>query len=985
MGQAHSSGAFFHQVNVKDHFASLQGLWNEEDFEKLLVRLKTMTLNFSLDRQKFGKLLQLSTSFDELVAKWFQDFSNDRASQVTDGLEFMSGVMLISSKVTICRKIALLFNLFDLDKTDCIRKDEFTIFLKATTTGLHRMLTDVPPPATVSELGRLSAEYFSTLNSNVLSENEFLSWILEAHYSLHYLSVLSKLGATLFAWGTNHRLQVGFSRSPREQLLPAPILALENVQITTVASNESHSLFLTTDGRVFSCGSGFCGILGHGNLENCPQPQPIEALEHTKIVDVAVGVRHSMAVSEKGQVFTWGAADMGQCGHGSTDDRDVHDLAYDQRTGSTFTYITKPTVVMDLFGQKIIARRAACCNFSSMVVTDGGHVYSWGNNTDGQCGHGQKCDHHKLMYLEPHMHRTAMQIVLHPQRVAVDATFKSVTCGGYHALAIDEHDRLWTWGQGLWGKLGHGDQRSMYEPKIVRDLQFQACQETAAGENHSLCLCSLVKVTITGGSTQVAVSPFSLLALPLGRIDKHRAGSRLMSPKFSSLQLNAFASARLMQLGLPFRLEDAPIVNRDKFPLDAVQQSVVLMDHGLWEGEWLKLATTDYDFKVNMSTSGAPLRGRLGITSHIMFPLDGKFEVDGDCVNKICVFELSSRTDKITPAELTPVILELVLGCQEGQGLACICILPKRVDSFDVVATPESVARVVSSFPFGVMSNEHGSALKKHISCLVKMRMAEAADGAPDDVKEWQVRRDNFTGMSFFEHERTLQRRRVPPLVNPCTEASLMLIKEDTFLQRLAAVVEMKPKGIVICQQSWRPDVELVELPETVFDLLCLDVPLVMVTYEAAEEIKAVLAKGGEPWLSMEMHTSGGVYAWGHGTSGQLGLAGIENQSFLIRSENALIQEENLFANRPSYVAHLHEHQVTSIACGAQHTVAVTQQGEVFTWGGAAGLGVSQTQAMSEVPIFVEQLEALVKATKAFAGHQHSFTIAEMPYKSVVG
>lgn len=212
-----------------------------------------------------------------------------------------------------------------------------------------------------------------------------------------------------------------------------------------------------------------------------------------------------------------------------------------------------------------------------------------------------------------------------------------------------------------------------------------------------------------------------------------------------------------------------------------------------------------------------------------------------------------------------------------------------------------------------------------------------------------------------------------------------MLIKEDTFLQRLAAVVEMKPKGIVICQQSWRPDVELVELPETVFDLLCLDVPLVMVTYEAAEEIKAVLAKGGEPWLSMEMHTSGGVYAWGHGTSGQLGLAGIENQSFLIRSENALIQEENLFANRPSYVAHLHEHQVTSIACGAQHTVAVTQQGEVFTWGGAAGLGVTQTQAMSEVPIFVEQLEALVKATKAFAGHQHSFTIAEMPYKSVVG
>ena len=38
-----------------------------------------------------------------------------------------------------------------------------------------------------------------------------------------------------------------------------------------------------------------------------------------------------------------------------------------------------------------------------------------------------------------------------------------------------------------------------------------------------------------------------------------------------NILLNAFASARLMQLGLPFRLEDVPIVNWDKFPLDAVK------------------------------------------------------------------------------------------------------------------------------------------------------------------------------------------------------------------------------------------------------------------------------------------------------------------------------------------------------------------------------------------------------------------------------
>ena len=37
------------------------------------------------------------------------------------------------------------------------------------------------------------------------------------------------------------------------------------------------------------------------------------------------------------------------------------------------------------------------------------------------------------------------------------------------------------------------------------------------------------------------------------------------------------------------------------------------------------------------------------------------------------------------------------------------------------------------------MSNVHGSALKKHISCLVKVRIAAALDGAADVVMEWQV------------------------------------------------------------------------------------------------------------------------------------------------------------------------------------------------------------------------------------------------------
>lgn len=251
-------------------------------------------------------------------------------------------------------------------------------------------------------------------------------------------------------------------------------------------------------------------------------------------------------------------------------------------------------------------------------------------------------------------------------------------------------------------------------------------------------------------------------------------------------------------------------------------------------------------------------------------------------------------------------------------------------------------------------------------------------------MKDWRECREEFTGRTYYHNVKTNKKRWAPPQIDSNTEASLLIIKEDYFIQRLEALLGYKPKGVIVCQQSWRPDVELVTLPETKFDLDKLDIPIVMVTYEAGEELKSVLANNAEPWVTMEIQPTGGVYSWGNGTFGQLGLSGIENQNFLTRTENTLTNEENFFANRPFYVAHLHEHQVNDVSCGAAHTVAVTNQGEVFAWGAADGLGVPLNANKSEVPMFVEQLEGLVKATKTFAGHYHSFVIADMPFKSIV-
>lgn len=988
MGQNYSiGGGYFTSASVKDHFAAIQTLWSDDDYDTLVKRLKDMTLNFSLDKLKFAKLLQLSSSYEALVTRWFEEFSSDRASQVADGLEFLAAAIMISSGVQLFRKIMLLFSLFDLDKTGSIRRDEFTIFLKATTTGLHRMVSGLPPPASVMDLGSVAAELCGALGSQVLAQKDFVKWIAQAHHSLYYLSVLSKLLPATFAWGANFRHQLGLHpMEPSMHQLPTPLLGLEGKRVICVASHESHTLILTEEGAVWSCGSGHSGILGHGDVSDSPAPRVVEALAHTRVVAVAVGVRHSVAISDKGQVFTWGAANLGQLGHGSIDDREVHEWAHCPKTGGSFVYVARPTVVMGLFGRKVLACSASCSNFSTAVLTEQGEIYSWGNNTDGQCGQGQRCPDHKLVFVDPHMYRTAMQAIFEPRLVATSQRFARLVGGGYHTLAVDTEHRLWTWGQGLWGKLGHGDQRSMYEPKMVDTLRHHVTKDVAAGESHSVSLITLYKLTITAGPGGTSLSPFCLLGLPIGRPDRHMEAVKPSTPPGTSLQLKAFASAGLYQVGLPFRHDkDSSVINPERHSLTNIHESVVLMDRSLWEGDWLKLSTTDFDFNVVMASSGAQVSVKTGVTAPILYPPSGQWETDVDLAGKICVLDLAPRVvrgESASQEELAQAAVELAQDCLRGRGVACLCVLPPNKATFCIGNVPG--AEGLKSLAYGVMSHEHGEQLRKHLARLVQTRAAASPGESLEEMRNWRECREDFTGRTYYENTVTGVKRWAPPQVLAPTEATLVIVREDAFLLRLRALLDCKPKGIIVIQQSWRPDVELVALTDSKIDLERLDVPIAMVTYEAGEELKTLVANGSKPWVSMEVQPYGGVCAWGHGTKGQLGLESIENQNFLLRTQNPLTQEENTFVNRPCYVAHLHEHQVLNIACGSAHTAVATQHGEVFTWGVADGLGVAIDRPSSDVPVCVEQLDGLAKAKKVFAGYHHTFAIAEMPFRSIV-
>ncbi len=78
----------------------------------------------------------------------------------------------------------------------------------------------------------------------------------------------------------------------------------------SVSCGSHHTVILTDDGEVLTCGIGENGRLGTGNSSDALEPLPVESLLDVNIVQVAASKNHTVALSNKGQVFTWGRNDM---------------------------------------------------------------------------------------------------------------------------------------------------------------------------------------------------------------------------------------------------------------------------------------------------------------------------------------------------------------------------------------------------------------------------------------------------------------------------------------------------------------------------------------------------------------------------------------------------------------------------------------------------------------------------------------------------
>ncbi|KAL5993130.1 Ultraviolet-B receptor uvr8 [Asimina triloba] len=117
----------------------------------------------------------------------------------------------------------------------------------------------------------------------------------------------------LYGWGWGRYGNLGLG-DRNDRLVPEKVSAAE------ISGGWRHSMAVTSDGKLYGWGWNKFGQVGVGdNVDHCA-PAEVKFPNAQKVVQIACGWRHTVAVTDRQNVFSWGRGTSGQLGHGDTVD-----------------------------------------------------------------------------------------------------------------------------------------------------------------------------------------------------------------------------------------------------------------------------------------------------------------------------------------------------------------------------------------------------------------------------------------------------------------------------------------------------------------------------------------------------------------------------------------------------------------------------------------------------------------------------------------
>ena len=291
---------------------------------------------------------------------------------------------------------------------------------------------------------------------------------------------------SFYTWGSNSSGQVG-NGSKTYADTPVLVKGLENEIISDVRLYEKNSMAITADGKLYIWGDNNYGKLGNGakdgintvakqvsGLPNVvdarmggfqnsvvaaiarnrtlymwgnntsaqlgdgtqtPSYVPIQPKfeRPVQIKQVAMGRQHTIALTEDGDVYTWGWNNSGQLGNGTT-------------TSSN-------TPVQIQIGDGVRVSQVYADNYSSAALTADGQLYVWGKNDCGQFGDGSVAKSST------------------PVKVELSNRVKEFVLYDSSCMACLDDGTVWAWGSSDSNRrLGTGETGNLLKPNQVKNL-----------------------------------------------------------------------------------------------------------------------------------------------------------------------------------------------------------------------------------------------------------------------------------------------------------------------------------------------------------------------------------------------------------------------------------------------------------------------------------------------------------------------------------
>ncbi|XP_065644177.1 RCC1 and BTB domain-containing protein 1 isoform X3 [Hydra vulgaris] len=255
-------------------------------------------------------------------------------------------------------------------------------------------------------------------------------------------ALLSLTNGDVYALGFNGNgcLGVGDGSSTLEPKIIEQLCQKDIVQLAYGMG--PHVLAVTDSGELYSWGHGGYGQLGHTSEE---KSKPVLVYMQKKVIQVACGSYHSIALTEDGEVYAWGSNNCGQLGLG---------ISNNQATPKRVSLIPSKKIVSVSCGQ----------SFTVMLTTDG-ELYSWGYNGNGQLG------------IENNTNQ------LQPVRVTgslIGKFIEKIVCGMAHVLVLTDIGELYSWGANSYGQLGLGTTHNTSVPTLINTTTDDRWSDIAA-------------------------------------------------------------------------------------------------------------------------------------------------------------------------------------------------------------------------------------------------------------------------------------------------------------------------------------------------------------------------------------------------------------------------------------------------------------------------------------------------------------------------